>query len=284
VTRPAVPHEDRAAAPQHEPAAISPAGPATTSHAGPVTTSHDGPATTSHHEPAAISHARPAAAPHAGPATTSHDEPARTSHDEPAATSHPGPAAAPQDGLAAISHGAPAAAFGARGGPALIVVSGRPGAGKTTLAHAVARGVGCPAVCRDEIREGMAHAGTPDPTMLRTFEAFFATVELMLRAGVTVVAEAAFQDKLWRPRLEPLAALGTIRIIRCDVDPAVARERIVRRRLAVPTRAAHSDRAWLDGPPPDWTPIAMDLPTLAVDTTDGYSPGLPEIIAFAGAT
>jgi predicted kinase len=316
VTRPAVPHEDRAAAPQHELAAISPAGPATTSHDRPATTSHDEPATTSHHEPAAISHARPAAAPHAGPATTSHDQPAATSRDEPAATSHPGPAAAPHagpattshdepattshdepaaisyagpaaaphDGPATTSHGAPAAAFGARGGPALIVVSGRPGAGKTTLAHAVARGVGCPAVCRDEIREGMAHAGTPDPTMLRTFEAFFATVELLLRAGVTVVAEAAFQDKLWRPRLEPLAALGTIRIIRCDVDPAVARERIVRRRLAVPARAAHGDRAWLDGPPPDWTPIAMDLPTLAVDTTDGYSPALPEIIAFAGAT
>lgn len=182
----------------------------------------------------------------------------------------------------ATPHEDPAATVGAGSGPALIVVSGRPGAGKTTLAHAVARGVGCPAVCRDEIREGMAHAGTPDPTMLRTFETFFATLELLLRAGVTVVAEAAFQDRLWRPRLEPLATLGRIRIIRCDVDPAVARDRIARRRRAVPTRAAHGDRAWLDGPPPDWTPIAMDLPTLAVDTTDGYSPTLPEIVAFAG--
>jgi cytidylate kinase len=40
--------------------------------------------------------------------------------------------------------------------PAPIVVSGPPGSGKTTLAHEIARPAGCPAVCRDEIKEGMA--------------------------------------------------------------------------------------------------------------------------------
>jgi predicted ABC-type ATPase len=41
--------------------------------------------------------------------------------------------------------------------PTLVVVSGPAGAGKTTLAHEIARAVGCPAICRDEIKEGMAH-------------------------------------------------------------------------------------------------------------------------------
>ncbi|MFE2595754.1 hypothetical protein ACFXCZ_04490 [Streptomyces sp. NPDC059396] len=42
--------------------------------------------------------------------------------------------------------------------PALIVVSGSAGSGKTTLAHEIVRSLGCPAVCRDEIKEGMVHS------------------------------------------------------------------------------------------------------------------------------
>ncbi len=40
--------------------------------------------------------------------------------------------------------------------PTLVVISGPSGAGKTTLAHLLARRIGCPAICRDEIKEGMA--------------------------------------------------------------------------------------------------------------------------------
>jgi predicted kinase len=167
-------------------------------------------------------------------------------------------------------------------GPSLIVVSGAPGSGKTTLAHAVARRVGCPAVCRDEIREGMHHAGTPDPTMRRTYTAFFDTLGVLLRAGVTVVAEAAFQDRLWRPVLSPLAGLAAIRVVRCVTDPAVARERMIRR-LDDPVRAAHADREMLARPPAAWAPITLAVPTLDVDTSDGYSPGLSAIVAFAAA-
>jgi predicted kinase len=167
--------------------------------------------------------------------------------------------------------------------PTLVVVSGRPGTGKTTLAHAIARGVGCPAVCRDEIREGMAHAGTADPDMLRTLETFFAAVELLLRAGSTVVAEAAFSDHVWRPRLEPLAGVAAIRVVRCDVTPDVARARIARRLAGTPTRGVHGDRAFLAGPERPWVPISLDVPALTVDTAEGYWPPLAEIVAFARA-
>ncbi len=166
-------------------------------------------------------------------------------------------------------------------GPSLIVVSGAPGSGKTTLAHRIAREVGCPAVCRDEIREGMAHAGTADPTMRRTYDAFFDTLGVLLRAGVTVVAEAAFQDRLWRPVLSPLAGLAAIRVVRCVADPAVARDRMLRR-LDDPVRvAAHRDREMLSRPPVTWAPITLPVPTLEVGTDDGYSPGLDAIVAFA---
>ncbi len=41
--------------------------------------------------------------------------------------------------------------------PTLVVVSGPAGSGKTTLAHRLATAVACPAIIRDEIKEGMAH-------------------------------------------------------------------------------------------------------------------------------
>ena len=120
--------------------------------------------------------------------------------------------------------------------PTLVVVSGPPGSGKTSLAHAIAQALPCPAICRDEIKEGMAHAEGPgfqgghgDPLTRRTLPLFFEVVRVLVEAGVTVVAEAAFQDARWRPELEPLSEHAQLRIIRCHVDPAVSFERAARR-------------------------------------------------------
>ncbi|GAA2706369.1 hypothetical protein ACFY2R_27710 [Micromonospora olivasterospora] len=50
----------------------------------------------------------------------------------------------------------------------------------------------------------MVHAGDftaapSDELTLRTLPTFFTVLQLLLTAGVTTVAEAAFQDRLWRP-------------------------------------------------------------------------------------
>jgi predicted kinase len=178
--------------------------------------------------------------------------------------------------------------------PTLIVVGGPPGAGKTTLAHLIARQVGCPAVCRDEIKEGMVHA-TPgfvardgDPLTLRTLPTFFGVLELLLRAGVTAVAEAAFQDHVWRPRLEPLRELARIRVVHCTVSAAVAHERVRRRLARDPSRRAHADRPAADAaghaPRHDgFVRLAWDVPEIEVDTADGYVPGLAQIVKFVGS-
>lgn len=174
--------------------------------------------------------------------------------------------------------------------PTLVVVSGPPGSGKTQLAHAIARAIGCPALSRDEIKEGMVHgdrgefsAGVGDALTARTFPLFFDVLRLLLTDGVTVVAEAAFQDQRWRLGLEPLAGLADLRIIHCTVSEVIARERIARRLTDEPARGAHADRAVLAAPTApsgSFQRISITAPSLEVDTTDGYAPSLAEVVRF----
>jgi predicted kinase len=130
---------------------------------------------------------------------------------------------------------------------------------------------------------GEFQAAGGDPLTLRTLPLFFDVLRLLLEAEVTVVAEAAFQDRLWRPGLEPLAGLADLRIVQCHVDAAAAHERYLQRLAA--GRKAHAaivgqDLADWERVYGEFDRVSVPAPSIDVDTTDGYAPGLAEIVAF----
>jgi predicted kinase len=127
-----------------------------------------------------------------------------------------------------------------------------------------------------------------DPLTQRTFAVFFEVLRALLAAGVSVVAEASWQDRLWRSGLEPLTPLADLRIVQCKVDPAVGRER---RDAAHKAGEAKAHARIIGDDVEDWTEayasfdrLSMPAPSIDVDTTDGYAPALEEIVSFVSRT
>ncbi len=177
--------------------------------------------------------------------------------------------------------------------PLLVIVTGRPASGKTTLAHILAKEIKCPLISRDEIKQGyintvgVLHSQLDDSVALDIYEAFFEVIDLFISKGISIIAEAAFQDKLWKPKLLMLLPKAEIKIIICKTTPELTKSRFIKRLAGDPDRDKfHGDKsASIEAEPGSlltgvYEPIHMDTPTLQVDTTDSYNPDIEKIIRF----
>lgn len=80
--------------------------------------------------------------------------------------------------------------------PFVVVVSGMPGSGKTTLGVQLSRRLHVPFVCRDDIKTGLHVTQGVDGADASTYSAlafdlFVDVVRALVVAGVSIVAEAA---------------------------------------------------------------------------------------------
>jgi predicted kinase len=177
--------------------------------------------------------------------------------------------------------------------PLLIVVTGRPASGKTTLANLLSRELNLPLLSRDELKQGyitttgVAHDQTDQSVDKHIYETFFNTTELLLTGGISIIVEAAFQHKLWAAKLSQYLDKADVKIVICDTSPELAKARFNKRLLEHPDRKRfHGDAHLTSGGEKaaalieHYENVSVDAPTLLVDTSDRYNPQLAAIIEF----
>lgn len=183
----------------------------------------------------------------------------------------------------------------------LVLLTGVPGSGKTTLGRLLAAELRVPFLARDDVRGGLAFtAGVWSdvfeglPSGDDAVEAFLSAVERLLASGVSCVAE--YVARTDRPhdldRLRRAADVVVVRTACPDALERMAGRHRAERLIANPNVLAASGVSNVD----EHTAQAVErmrrvvddmlvefpagVPVLDVDTTDGYEPDLDTIIRF----
>ena len=166
--------------------------------------------------------------------------------------------------------------------PYLLVVSGRPGSGKTTFAETLGKEICMQVISRDRFKEGYVHTQgkghlqLPAETNGIVNEVFFSTLMRIIEEKISVIAEAAFQHKLWSAMLEPFVSKAQIVMLICKVNEQTAQERYISRKQNDPLRE-HFHGDIIDTNPPPYEAPHMNLPTFEIDTSGEYKPSIREL-------
>lgn len=175
--------------------------------------------------------------------------------------------------------------------PKCIIVTGRAGAGKTTLSKKLRQRLWMPVISRDEIKEGyvntfgVKHDQLPPDTDGLVTDFFFGMVDQYLSNRVSIIIEAAFQHAVWDWKMPRILELSLPFIILCSVDAETAAQRHLQRGLANPQREFYHEDKRVSlyratgeiGTPAPYVAPNFDVPTIQVSTENDYSPSLDEI-------
>jgi predicted kinase len=155
--------------------------------------------------------------------------------------------------------------------PLLVIVTGPPGAGKTSIAEPLAARLDLPLLAKDPLKETLHDAlggegrGWSHRLGAASFEVIFEVLAELLAHGCSVVTEGNFG------RVKPFRELPPARVAQVYVTapPEVVRERFQERDRAHPV---HYDAEVVDEVPArmaagEWQPLDLDGELIRVDTT-----------------
>lgn len=179
--------------------------------------------------------------------------------------------------------------------PLLVIVSGAPGAGKSTLGRTISARLGLPFLSKDELKEAIGdELGAPSDVPasqrlgLAAYRILYAVTARILESGGGAVVESNFRRGQSETDLRPIVELADARLVHCSADFTRVQARYAERYQRGDRHRVHLDglraRALGDDLATGrFEPLDLDVPTLVVATDDGYRPGLDRILEFLGA-
>jgi predicted kinase len=177
----------------------------------------------------------------------------------------------------------------------LILVGGSPGSGKTTLATTLAESLRLPLISRDAVKEALMDSfGSNDRAQSRalstaSFHLLPTIVETLIHAGVGAIVDCNFSAGISEREWRHFKERARVSQLFCHAPADACRRRFIARVQSGARHPGHHDASEASLADFEaglrsnrYAPLELDIPTLRVDTNDGYEPDLPAIRSFLG--